>query len=234
MKETDWIKRAWLALLALDLVFIVLHVVFGWSVINLDEEGNLTAWYSSAKLLGLCALCLWIWRTEAAQSRRGAVLWLLVGLLFLALSADETASLHERLSRTIMTESTAGLDLRETLLGGDQAKDSYAWVILLSPFIVAVALFLAVFFYKRLARHRPSLLAAMAGLGLFVLAVLLEATIYFTPSLSEWGSADVMRYRLFLAIEESGELFGSTLFVLAFYLYRRYLGVPCPAGAADS
>lgn len=218
-----WSKRCLLILLTGDLLLLGLHVVFGWSVINLDEEGNLSAWYSSAKLLGLALLAVWIWAADCNYQGRWHWPWLLVALIFLGLSADETASLHERLARTFMQESTVGLDLRETVLGGDTAKDSYAWVILLSPFILAVAVFFAVFFFKRLSSCRLSLIVAIVALALFLLAVALEATIYVSPSLSEWGESDVTRYRMFLAIEEFGELLGSTLFIFAFFTYRQSL-----------
>jgi hypothetical protein len=102
-------------------------------------------------------------------------------------------------------------------------KNSFAWVILLSPFILAVAVFFAVFFYKRLSRNRKCLVPAMVALGLFLLAVALESTIYFLPSFSDWSTGELFKYRLFLAFEESGELFGSTLFLLSFYRYRAYL-----------
>ncbi|MDA0989140.1 MAG: hypothetical protein O3A51_00120 [Verrucomicrobia bacterium] len=219
----DWSKRSLMILLIGDVILLVLHVCFGWSVINLDEEGNLSAWYSSAKLLSLAILATWIWAADCRYAGRWHWPWLLVALIFLGLSADETASLHERLARLVMQESSAGLDLRETVLGGDTAKDSYAWVILLSPFILAVTLFFGVFFVKRLLTCRLSLVTAISALAFFLLAVALEATIYAAPSLADWGDADVTRYRLFLAIEESGELLGSTLFIFAFLTYGRSL-----------
>lgn len=215
-------------MLLLDMTFIFLHVVYGWSVINLDEEGNLTAWYSSTKLFVMCILTGRIWADEQDCKIEGKALkftglWLFTSAIFLFLSADETGSLHERLARTIMQESSMGLDVRETVLGGDQMKDSFAWVFLLSPFIAGVALFFGIFFYKRLIRQKAALAASMAALGLFLMAVGLEATIYAAPSFSEWTQTDLERYKLFLAIEESGEIFGCSLFICAFYLYWRFL-----------
>lgn len=211
------------ALLAVDVVLILLHVLFGWSVINLDEEGTIAAWYSSVKLLSLALLTGFIWRAERdgpdARLRRFAFLWLAVGAIFLALSVDETASLHERVARYVMKESSVGLDIRETVLGGDATKDSFAWVLILSPFILGTIVFFLTFFYRRLYMARTGYVAALAGLSLFVLAVALEGTIYLTPSMKEWSSAELLRYRFFVGIEEGSEMLGSTLFLLGFLRY---------------
>jgi hypothetical protein len=214
-------------ILLVDLLLLVLHLTGGWSVINLDEEGNLSAWYSSTKLLSLAVLCGIIWATErnqqAAQRRKLTFLWLVVALIFLGLSMDETASLHERLARTVMEESDVGLDIRETVLDGDATKDSFAWVLLLSPFIVATIIFFVSFFYTRLFRSGTGFVLAMCALALFTLAVALEATIYFLPSFSEWTAVELEKYKRFIGFEEAGELLGSTLFLLAFYRYKLFL-----------
>ena len=227
------IKASWnwllVVLLVLDLSFIVLHVSTGWSIINLDEECNLTAWYSSMKLMGLCVLCLMIYRgersTPRAEERRYRLtwLWLLVAAVFLFLSADETASMHERLARFIMQESAVGLDIRETVLDGDAMKDSFAWVLLLSPFILGVTCFFAFFFYQRLKPYPDSFIPALAALGLFLMAIGLEGTIYLLPPFDEWSSRELFLYRLSIGFEEAGEMIGSTLFLLAFNNYRRHL-----------
>jgi hypothetical protein len=235
-------KRRWgwlAALLGLDLFFILLHMRFGWSLINLDEEANLTTWYSSVKLLALGALCVLIFSRERRMIvpvMKWPWLWLLVAGVFLFLSADETASIHERFARFVTEETEAGLDIRETVLGGDAMKSSFAWVFLLAPFIGGVALFFLLFFAARLRRHRVALGLALAGLGCFLLAVGLESTIYATPALSEWTADDVARYQFWVGIEESGEVFGSTLFLLSFLSYSAFLrpGPPPPGRIASA
>lgn len=217
-------KFAILALLGADVLLIALHTLLGWDVVNLDQEANLSTWYSSAKLLMLALMSVLIWDAErkAHNGFRFTWLWLLVALIFLGLSADETASMHERASRFVMKESDIGLDIRETVLGGDRHKDSFAWVLLLSPLIVAVTAFFLVFFVNRLRRCRPAVIAAVAGVGLFLLAIAMEATIYFFPSIGDWSESNVKLYNAFIAIEESGELFGSSLLLLAFLFYMHY------------
>jgi cytochrome bd-type quinol oxidase subunit 2 len=122
-----------------------------------------------------------------------------------------------------MQESGVGLDIRETVMGGDSNKDSFAWVLLLSPVIIAVALFLFFFVANRLRRCRPAMVAAIVALGLFLLAIGLESGIYFLPAIEDWSRSDLVLYNAFIAVEESGELLGSTLFLLAFLTYLRYV-----------
>lgn len=226
--SSPWIIRLFFALLASDLVFIALHVVFGWSVINLDEEGTLAVWYSSTKLLGIAVTCVLIWLRErgaviSGKALRLSVLWLAVASVFLFLSADETASMHERFARTVMQDTSVGLDIRETVLQGDQAKDSFAWVLLLSPVILAVTILFLVFFYKRLFACRSVYVTAMIGLGLFLLAVGLEATVFSTPAFEQWTSAQLAHYRAGVAVEETGEMLGSSFFLFAFLCYWQHL-----------
>ena len=59
--------------------------------------------------------------------------------------------------------------------------------------------------------------------GLFLLAVGLEATVFATPAFEEWTHANLARYRLGVAIEEACEMLGSTFFLLAFVRYRQHL-----------
>jgi hypothetical protein len=218
------------SLIVLDLLLVCLHMLWRWPVIDLDQEGNLSAWYSSAKLLGLALLSVLIWLDEkklAGSHLRAKWLWLVVGMIFLLLSADETASMHERSARFIMKETTVGLDIRETLMSGDSIKDSFAWVFLLSPFILGVVVFFLVFFYNRLKKCLSSLIPAMIALAMFLLAVLLEAAICFMPGFEAWEAGEVAIYRMSISIEETAEILGATLFLFAFYRYRESLTNSC-------
>lgn len=60
---------------------------------NLVRENNLAAWWSTAALAVLGLLC---WELAGRAARPGRGTWFLLGGLFLGLSADEGASLHER------------------------------------------------------------------------------------------------------------------------------------------
>jgi hypothetical protein len=228
----DPLARYVWVLLVFDAILVALHFITGRAVINLDEEANVSAWYSSAKLLLMGWFCWLAWRQERsvpADRRPGrfTFLWIVLALLFLGLSVDETASLHERLARKVMSQWSVGLDIRETVLGGDQSKDAFAWVLLLSPFIVAsLALFL-VFLFRRLRARRRGYVPVLAGIAMFATVILLEATIYLFPSFSDFDSRLVGLYRLLVGIEECCEVFGITLFLVGL---QRYLSTdPAPA-----
>ena len=194
-----------------------------WSLIDLDQEANLTAWYSSAKLLGLAIISFMIFISEGRSPGSGAKskwMWLVVAIIFLALSADETASIHETIADTIMKGAPIGVDIRESVLGGDKYKDSFAWVVLLAPFILAVSVFFLIFFYKKFSKSRTNLIISVIALGCYLLAVGSEATIYLAPAFTDFTAADTLRYRISIGIEESGEIIGTTLFLLVFLRYR--------------
>jgi hypothetical protein len=94
--------RVLAALFATDAVLVALHVGARLTLgrvprlVDLNAEGNIPSWWSSAQLLAagllVAVVVLRNWRTD----RRA---WTLAGLaaLLIAMSADETASFHERL-----------------------------------------------------------------------------------------------------------------------------------------
>jgi hypothetical protein len=97
-----WVLAASGGLIAL---LVVLHVgnraTIDSDLLRLDLEANVPTWASSL-LFGLAGLaCLGV----SATRRRGRRLWAGVGALALALSLDETAALHERLSADIGSTS---------------------------------------------------------------------------------------------------------------------------------
>ena len=61
----------------------------------LDEECNIPAWYSASLLLVAAFLLMVIAAAERQEGDSHAGRWLLLSLIFLFLSLDETAQLHE-------------------------------------------------------------------------------------------------------------------------------------------
>ena len=122
MNQGTGIRRAWLWLFLFDAVFMALHAWYTghrWYVenfalgayehpayellrtFNLDAEGTSAVWYSSLKLFLAAALAAGCWAL-ARREGRSAFGWLMVALIFLGLSVDESASLHEHLADLIM------------------------------------------------------------------------------------------------------------------------------------
>jgi hypothetical protein len=205
------LNLAWM-LAATDLALVVLHLATGLDLVDLDREANLTSWYSSAKLAGVALLCL------AASGRLGGGgggrAWLAGAAGFLALSADESAALHESFTRWLLARpGLAGL--RETLTGGDAMKASYAWVWVLLPLVLLGAACLAYLFWRGLRGERGSLALCFAGLGALLAAVGLEAVVLTFPPLAAWGERQIGRYEALTTVEECAELAGVTLLFAA-------------------
>ncbi len=222
---------------ATDVALVALHLLTGLSVVSLDEESNLASWYSSLKLstIALVSLALYAVRSPGSSGAGAARAWALNALLFLALSADEAASLHERFSRFALDLPLLAA-LRSMLIGQDQAKASHAWVALLLPVALALLAFFVVLACKNL-EARPGLIAlAFGGLACLALAMGLE-TLMLTwfPPLVDWGPEQVERYRVATTVEECGEILGATLLLSAFSLLlaRRLSPGGADPGAAE-
>lgn len=162
--------------------------------LNLGNENNLGAWFSSSLLASIAAaavLCLAAERAGTARGLAGPLGWSLVALLFAGLSLDELGSLHERLP-----------DLQPGLY----------WLFWLGPFVVAIPVFLGVFGYLRL-RHRLLSVSLLAvGIAAFCL-VPLQEYLEFLP-------ADGVRRQAWQVVAEEGsELLGMTAFLAALLCY---------------
>ena len=195
---------------------ILLHVFTGLDAVDLDQEANLSSWYSSVKLLGIAAISAAV---AARWVGRGlARLWMVNAVVFVGLSADESASIHESSARWAL-DLPALAALRSTLTRGDELKASYAWVWLFLPLIILATAFLAYLFLRSFRGHPD--LSLLFGLGLVSLlsAVVLEGLVMTFPPLVDWGTSQTDRYRLLTTIEESCELLGSTLLFAAVAIY---------------
>jgi hypothetical protein len=65
------------------------------NLFNLDAENNIPAWFSSVILLTVAFYAYLIAQQDTAHTRKHRKLWLLLAVLFVLLSLDETVSLHE-------------------------------------------------------------------------------------------------------------------------------------------
>ena len=215
------VNLAW-GLLATDLALIVLHVVTGLPVFDLDREANLSAWYSSAKL-ALIALLSAAIHASVPRGTRGRRLWLINAAIFLGLSADESASLHERSARWFL-ELPAMTGLRDALTGGDALKTSFAWVWLFLPLILATTVFFGLLIVRGFEGRQRSRALFGAGLAAMLSALTLEAAVSRFPSVIDWGADEVARYRRLTTLEESAELIGVTLVFAAVGLHLAVVG----------
>jgi hypothetical protein len=171
---------------------------------NLDWEATIPAWFSSMLLL-LCAVLLAAiaWEARAAE-HPFATSWAVLSGIFLYLSVDETAGIHESVKPLVLF-----------LSGGDG--------VLASPWVVVGVLAVAVFVlsYLRFLFHLPRRTAV-----LFVIA----GTLYVGGAIglellghARWnrlGDKDWIYY-LYVTAEELSEMLGAVLFA---YALLEYLG----------
>ena len=174
--------------------------------LDLKSEGNIASWYSSALLLvgaasaGSNAFIKYSTRF-GWLSRLG---WITVGLIFLALSADEVAQVHEQwpLYYNQLVRGTGRAPIQPR--AGD-------WLELLMPLLIAAGVILATASVLLLKSRLPSLIFALTGL-------LLWTGVLYAESLE----AGLLTQReLHGFIEESLELIGTTFFILSFLEFRR-------------
>jgi hypothetical protein len=172
----------------------------GTSIISLNREQNVGAWYSTL-LIFCCAFLLMVAGRRASQrDDRDARHWYILATVFVALSFDEASSVHEMLMDYIQP----ALNTSGPLL--------YAWVI---PALVLVPVFglLYIPFLRRL--RSPYGLWFLASGAIFVAGAL---------GMEMVGGVfedNKLAFTLSFLVEESLELVGMTSFFLAIINYLK-------------
>ena len=171
-------------------------------LVNLEFEGNLPTWYSSTLLFGcaaLLAVIAWVRLAGRAPYRRH---WALLAAIFLYLSIDESAVIHEMIN-PIPAEAFAP--------GGGFP---FPWVLPFGALVVAFAVGYLGFLGHLPARFRTRFVAAGA---IYVGGALgTELPIGF------WYAAhggDNLAYGLMNVAQESLEILGATIFCSALLAY---------------
>ncbi|MEP0956034.1 hypothetical protein NC995_06040 [Leptolyngbya sp. FACHB-1515] len=174
-----------------------------YRLLNVNNEANIPTWYSTIALL-VCVLLLALIATlKQQQNDRFTNHWRGLALLFLLLSLDEAASLHEKLNPFMRSL----LNVDDNLL--------FLWVIPGSIFAGAIALF-----YWKFLMSLPS---QMRNLILFSAALYLSGAIGL-ELLTGFAVLNIsglhqLLLALVVAIEELLEMLGILLFIRALLLY---------------
>lgn len=175
---------------------------------NLDLENNIPSWYASSALF-LCAFLLGVigvakQHEQAPRSRQ----WLGLAAIFLYLSLDEAASLHEMampLGRALLNQ-----------LGVSSGYLHFAWVI-----FGMIAVSIVGFSYLGFLRALPTATKRMFVIaGMLYVAGALGIEI-FGGKVASQGEMDSMFYAVLVAVEEGLEMFGIVLFNYAVLSYIR-------------
>ena len=166
---------------------------------DLEAEGTIAVWFSSLQLLLMGILCLFIsWFDRDGRHGRKPDFWSLGVLVFILMSIDETAALHE-------------------MFGGSMVRffprvpisASHWWAI---PYGAVLGTFF-IFLVLRLRRFPRLLAGTVAGVGLWALSIFLE--IYWL--LPDWAN---------VAMEEWAEMLGTACLIGVFGFYLLALAGP--------
>lgn len=169
---------------------------------NLSHEGNIPTWYSSVTLL-VCAVLLWtIGRHTRVERDRYSRHWSALALLFLYLSIDEGAAIHEMINRP----------LRDAL--GTHGFLYYP-AALVGAIFAAIVGSAYVSFLRSL--HARSRLLFVASAAVYLSgALVIEA---FSARHAELFGQQNMTYAAITTLEELCEMLGVVIFVYALLSY---------------
>ena len=175
---------------------------FGLALFDLDNEKNIPTLFSSVALL-FCSGLLWIIAlSKRKENSTGFLYWVGLAAIFIFLSIDETATIHEQFNDPIRsTLNTSGFL-------------SYAWVI---PYMILVGiLFLAYLKFIISLPKKTRFLFIIAGTIYVGGAIGLELLGNYHFDL--YGENDV-KYLVFSSIEEVLEMTGIVVFIYALMSY---------------
>lgn len=172
--------------------------------VDLDAEANIPAWYASATLFA-CALLLGvISRRARRQGARFIGHWGWLSGLFVLMSVDEIAQLHEHLGRLQSVWNTHGLVF-------------FAWVIPGAAFVALVGIA-----YIRFLAHLPTATRAR----FVIAAVVYVGGVLGVEAISGWRAERMgmnnMTHSMIATVEEVLEMSGVALFIDA--LFRHLTG----------
>ena len=209
--ESPWGVGALLLIWAVLIGAALVQHSLGWDdgkriwLLDLDVERSVYTWFSQLLLAGAGLLLLDTGARVYPRERLVGAQWLLLGLVFFALSADEALSLHELLSAPV------GSAL------GTSGFLTFAWVLPLAALCLLGFIAFIPFLRALPGRVRAAmLLAAALYLGGAIGMELIGGKLYADAQ----GDVTTAAYRLAAIIEEALEGLGILMFIYSIGLYR--------------
>lgn len=145
---------------------------------NITREDSLASFFGTTQTI-LLALTLWavfalVGRADLQQraTRWSGIGWLVLAAAFTYIAIDDGAMVHERLGTAFeqMADDSGSTGISGTLLG---LSPSYPWQVLFLPAFGALGVFVVVFLWNVLDRHRDRWLV-VAAVACLVAAVALD------------------------------------------------------------
>jgi len=173
---------------------------------DLSSDESIPTWYASLILLliALASLVIGIVERQAPAPRKHRYFWFVIATVFLLLSIDEVARIHE----------TAGGELSYLIAGDTSGLFYYEWVIVGLPFAILFGITSIPFLLTLHSKTRN--LFILSGIVFLSGAVGVEM---FNGRYEEAHGAMNNTYMLWTALEELLEMAGSGLFLIALIQY---------------
>jgi hypothetical protein len=171
---------------------------------DLSSDISVPSWYASVTLL-LCALLLAIiFKAKRRDKDRFALHWGVISLIFLYLSIDEAARVHE----------TIGATLRLKFTGSTHGLLHYTWVIYGAAFVVVVAAF-----YIEFLAHLPAKTRQLFILAGFIYVSGALGMDMVNGRYADFHGSQNLTYQAMTVVEEFLEMTGIIIFVYAIMSY---------------
>ncbi len=173
----------------------------------LDNEGNMPTYFSAIILLISAALLKVVASFKKIENDTYSLHWSILSLIFLYLSIDETAGVHELLTRPLREKfNFSGIFF-------------YSWVVV----GVAVVLIFSIFYYKfwlslPVGIKYRFLLAAAFYIGGVIVMEFIGGDYVFINNI-DVTKMDNLVYAMLATIEESFEMIGIIIFINALLRY---------------
>ena len=178
------------------------HPVGVVRLFNVDSELNIPTWYQSSTLLFCAILLAMIASAKKRAGARYALHWRALAIIFLFLSLDEEAAIHEM---TIMP-------LRSALNAGGLLY--FTWVIPGAAFVLLIGAAYLGFLADLPAKTRRLFLVAGTTFVGGALGIEMVAGLFA----QSYGGGD-MRYIMISTVEELLEMVGIVVFIYALMSY---------------
>ena len=171
------------------------------NLLALDGEQTLPAWFSSMMMAGSALLCFVAGRSTRVLQPGNQRAWVALALVFLALSFDEAASVHERVGATIQSAFHLGGVLY------------FSWVVVAAPLLLLAAVGFAGFLRRLPSPFGARILVA----GLVYVAGSFGCELIGAAIAS--GGARPFWFWVEVTVEEALEMAGLILFIGALLDY---------------
>lgn len=183
---------------------------------NLNREGNIPTWYASIQLAAIAALMLAL-ASVSERRRRVRAVAVGGGALFLFMSLDEIAGLHEKFGRYLETVGDRS---------GTALEQTGPWMLIVVPVLLALLVLAAVVGWELLRDRRKLQWLYLTGLAIYVVS-------FAGGEVLQNFVSDQAYYDVVWA-EEAGEMVGATLLLWATYELLRCEGVRLVSSSRNS